>query len=1168
MMMTVSDPSRRPSRAPRGLWAAGLILLWTLSALPQGAEARSPQQNPPLDPLSDDPEVERQLLQIPDGFEIQLFASDPVVKRPVSMSFDAQGRLWVLCIPRYPQILPGEDPDGYVVVLEDRGGKGHADTSHVFLSGLAVATGMVPGGGGVYLGEGESLYHYRDTQGTGIADERRVLLTGFGTQDTHHTPNTFQWGPDGCLYFHQGVFLTSNVETPRGIRSLAGGGVWQLRTESLDLEVYDRTLRGNNTWGHLWDRWGRSIFASAWVSDINVGLADSPLNDQTGPDFIAPIKLTRLGGERHSGVDLVSGRHFPAEWQDNLISGGFHSQKVHRALLKDDGEHLSTQPLQPLIVSHHKKFRPIDIKMGPDGALYVCDWYNLIIQHNQVNFRDPRRDHDHGRIWRITCKNRPLVPRVNLTELRTADLLAHLKDPEQWTRNQTRRVLAERPPGEVAAALKSWVGSIGSGDPEGEHALLEALWCYQTIGQVEPVLLGRLLEAKEPRIRAAATAVLGAWHDRLDDPVRRVGIRAADPNLRVRQEAVLAAERIPRAGSLEAALRALDFPTDPVLDFELRKATLVLKPYWYPAFLSGQVAFGNDPRHLSFALSSAKIPDASPKLLELYASGKIAPESRADLLASVAALGNPDQLSTVLGVVAGDALGTAAERAKVLDALARSGRERKVVPAGDLGRLGPLVRRNDALGLSALRAAGAWRIEPLREELVRVSEDPSDSARRQASIASLVELGGPTSVSHLAGLSSPSHPYAVRVDAVAGLAVLDLGPAAALAARLFHDPPPPGIDPAPAIGAFLHREGGDEMLARAMATDKPAPEVALAGLREINANGWPFPLLTEAFRAASPVAHHKREFSPELQRQLVELAQTKGDPTRGERHFRSATLGCTRCHAIAGAGGALGPDLAAIGATAQPDFLVEHLLLPTKSVKDGFAAYEVLTKDGDAFSGIRVRENGQEIVLRDTNTDEIVIRKSQIKRQRDIRTLMPLGLADALSDAELADLVRFLMELGKPGPFSVGAAQVVRQWKTLVVFPESLALLAAEPRGRALHDDPRLVWARAVSNVAGDLPLSEVAIGPRSSSAVVRAGLQVSAPGKIRISLGTPEGFRLWVDGGGVPPKERLELDLAVGLHTLDAWIDLPTRKSASLRWELLDPGEPGAGKAQWAANR
>jgi putative heme-binding domain-containing protein len=1152
----------------RGTGAARFVFFALLSSLPSVAFARSTQDPAALDPKSDDPEVERKLLQIPPEFEIQLFASDPLVKRPIAMNFDPQGRLWVLCVPRYPQILPGEESDGYVLVLEDREGKGRADTSHVFLSGLGVATGLIPGDGGAYLCEGERLYHYKDTRGTGTADTSRVLLAGFGTQDTHHTLNTFQWGPDGCLYFHQGVFLTSTVETPWGIRRLAGGGVWQLRTSSLDLEVYDRTLRGNNTWGHIWDRFGRSIFASAWVSDIHLGLPDTPLNSSGGPDFEGSVKITKLGGDRHSGLTMISGRHFPPDWQGNLITGGFLSQRINRTLLKDDGEHFSTQPLAPLVVSHHQKFRPIDVKMGPDGALYILDWYNLIIQHNQVNFHDPRRDHLHGRIWRISYKDRPLVPRMDLAALGTPELLGHLGDPEQWTRDQARRVLAERDPKETAKALGAWVESIRPAEADSEERLLEALWIYQSMDQVEPALLSRLLRAKDAHVRAAATAVLGAWQDRLNDPVGLVAVQASDPNIRVRLEAVLAAERIPRPASLEAALRALDHPMDPLVEFELRKATLVLKPYWYPAFLSRQVTFGNNPRHLSFALSSARISDAVPKLLELYAGGKIPPEGRADLLASVAALGKAEQLSTVLDAVAGDALGTIEDRAKVLEALVRAARDRKVLPAGDLGRLCPLARRDDRLGISALRAAGAWKIEELRPDLVRASGDSSPAERRQAAVASLAELGGAASVSHLAGLAEPGHAYEARLDAVAGLASLDLGQAAALAARLFRETPPPGIDPARAIAAFLRREGGDDALARALAQEKPSAEVALAGLREINAAGWPFPRLSEAFRAAAPVTLRKREFTPDLQRRLVELARSEGDPVRGERLFRSAALGCTRCHAIAGGGGTVGPDLAAIGATAQPDFLVEHLLLPTKSVKEGFTAFEFLTQDGDVVSGIKVRENPQEIVLRDAGGEEVVVTKSKIKRQRDVRTLMPLGLTDGLSDAEVGDLVRFLSELGKPGPFVVGPAQVARQWKMLARLPDSLLHLAPDRAGHILQDDPDLVWAVATSTVAGLLPLPEVTAGPASKVAVVRAGLQVTSAGKFSLEIGDVGGLKIWVDGDLVSPQERLGLDLAKGLHTIVAWVDLSVRKTPSLRWELSGQAERGAGAAQWAGNK
>ena len=130
----------------------------------------------------------------------------------------------------------------------------------------------------------------------------------------------------------------------------------------------------------------------------------------TQPELVPDLKMTQIGGDRHCGLEIVSGRHFPDDWQGNLLTGDFLSHRIHRYALTDDGQRYYAKPLPPLVVSKHRKFRPIDIKMGPDGAVYIADLYQQIIQHNQVNFRDPRRDHTRGRIWRVVRKDRPLLP--------------------------------------------------------------------------------------------------------------------------------------------------------------------------------------------------------------------------------------------------------------------------------------------------------------------------------------------------------------------------------------------------------------------------------------------------------------------------------------------------------------------------------------------------------------------------------------------------------------------------------------------------------------------------------------------------------------------------------------------------------------------------------------
>ncbi len=1112
------------------------------------------------DPMSDDPEVERRLLQLPEGFDIQLYACEPAIVNPVTINFDAQGRLWALCLPGYPHVLPGQESRDFITVLERATETGQAARSHTFATGLSVPTGMIPGDGGVYVGQADSLLHLKDTDGDGKADQRRMLLSGFGTQDMHHAISTFRWGPDGFLYFNQGCYILSSVETPFGLRRQFGGGMWQLRTDALRLEVYDRSIFQSNSWGHVIDDWGRSMISSAWVADINLVLPDTPLNDSNDPAFVPPLPMTKLGGDRHSGLERITGRHFPPEWQGNLVSGGFQSQQVNRFAVEDNGERLATKQLAPLIVSKHRKFRPVDMKIGPDGALYVADWYNLIIQHNQVDFRDPRRDHERGRIWRISCKGRPLVSPPDLRAGST-ELLDHLKDPEQWTRDQARRTLAERDRNEVADALGKWVATISESDPASEHQLLEALWTYQTIDVVEPVLLRRMLRAKDARARRAATAVLGYWHDRVPDALSLFAAQARDENIAVRLSAVLAAQRIPSVAAFEAAMIALEKRTDDMLDFELRKTALVLQRYWYPEFQAGRLGMQNDARRISFALIAIHSPEGVPKLLELLQAGKIRPEHRLELLTAVASIGNAHQIGAVLdAAVATEGLNIS-DRARLLDALGAAARERKIVPASDLTRIASLMSRDDALGLAAIRLGGIWKLASIRQTLTQICEDPSTSSqRRQAAMAAVVEVGADESRRYLTQLAGPERSTVIRTDAIVSLAGVDLKEAAGAAAILFRDPG--AGDSAPVFAALLRRKGGPAVLADAMKNCKPRADVAKLGLREMAAAGATSAPLASVLRAAAEVSATKRQASPEVLERFVQLAMTQGDPVRGEQLFRSAWLSCMRCHAIAGAGGNVGPDLAAIGTSAQPDFLVEHILQPGKRVKDGYTAFVVDTKTGDSFSGIQLRDTSEAVVLRDATHDEIVIPKSTIKRQRPIGTLMPTGLADGLTDDQLADLVRFLSELGKPGPFNVGHAAVARRWWML---SQVNALTSNQSIGKMLLEDKKLAWSRQFTNVAGEVPLSEAASGPDQSVAILRCALDVRIPGKVSIGISDAAGVQMWIDGALVPQPGRITKELEVGRHIFDFWIDLPARKAAGLRCELLEvPGSPA--RAQWSS--
>ncbi|HEX8202857.1 MAG TPA: PVC-type heme-binding CxxCH protein, partial [Isosphaeraceae bacterium] len=572
-----------------------------------------------------DPEVERRSFEVADGFEVNLFAADPALAKPIQMNFDAAGRLWLVCSEVYPQIEPGQEADDKVLVLEDRDGDGRAEKTAVFADGLLIPTGVEPGDGGAYVANSTELLHLKDTDGDGKADTRRVVLSGFGTEDTHHILHTLRWGFDGMLYFNQSVYIHSHIETPHGVRHLGGGGIWQFRPETMRLEVVLHGLW--NPWGHHVDRWGQS-FATDGAGGEGINYVLPGAYYAAAPDAARILPGLNPGSPKYCGAEVLSGRHLPEDWRGSILTNDFRANRVCRFVLADDGAGFAARERPELIRTRHQAFRPIDVKMGPDGAIYIADWYNPIIQHGEVDFRDPRRDHTRGRIWRVTAKGRPLVERPKLVDAPTPALLEALKAPEDWTRHFAKRVLKERGR-EVVPELTAWVRKLDPTDPDVEHHRLEALWTYQALDAVEPGLLAALLESADPRVRAAATRVVGHWADRLPDRLRWLAERVRDDHPRVRLEAVRALVHVPEARAPEAraaevalpslpggerkelehapdvraaeiALRALDRPTDRFLDYALWLTARELAPTWLPAVQAGRLDFGGDARRLVF----------------------------------------------------------------------------------------------------------------------------------------------------------------------------------------------------------------------------------------------------------------------------------------------------------------------------------------------------------------------------------------------------------------------------------------------------------------------------------------------------------------------------------------------------------------------------------------
>jgi putative heme-binding domain-containing protein len=522
-----------------------------------------------------------QKMTVAKGMKVTLFASEkefPELAKPVQMQFDAKGRLWVAAWPSYPHWKPKEEMNDKLLIFEDTDGDGKADKMTVFADHLHCPTGFEFYNGGVLIAQAPDLMFLKDTDGDGKADVRRRVLHGLDSADTHHTSNTFTFDPGGALYFQEGTFHRTQVETPYGPpQRCADAGVFRYEPRTQKFDVYV-TYPFANPHGHVWDRWGQDIVydgtgANPYHGALFSGHLEYPQKHRTPPQVYQ--QRTRPC----PGAEILSSRHFPESNQGNLLVAnviGF--QGILQYKVEDKGASFTATEMEPIVYSSDPNFRPSDLKIGPDGAIWFIDWHNPIIGHLQHALRDPNRDRTHGRIYRVTCEDRPLSRAAKIAGEPIDKLLELLKEPEDRVRYRARIELGGRDSDQVIAAVKKWIDQLDKKDPQYEHNLLEALWLHQNHNVVNVDLLQRLLSSPEFRARAAATRVLCYWRDRVPVALDLLKKLAADPAPRVRLEAVRAASFFTAPEAIEVPLISADQPADQYLDFQRRETMRALEP--------------------------------------------------------------------------------------------------------------------------------------------------------------------------------------------------------------------------------------------------------------------------------------------------------------------------------------------------------------------------------------------------------------------------------------------------------------------------------------------------------------------------------------------------------------------------------------------------------------
>lgn len=553
------------------------------------------------------PDDATKLFTVAKGYELNLFASEeqwPELAKPVQLNFDGKGRLWVSTMPSYPLWRPGDPkPDDKLLIFEDTNNDGRADKMKVFAGGLHVPTGFEFFNGGVLVVSQPRMLFLKDTDGDDVADVRIEWLDGFATDDTHHAIGAFEWGPGGELYMLEGISMSTTVETPWGpFRNHNVSVCYKLDPKTLKLGYHVRPCFAN-PWCYVTDRWGQGFVGDGtgaqqyWATP----LSGASFSGRKGSKvFINP------GFRPALGCEIISSRHFPDEAQGNyLIANVIGFNGIGQFKVREEGSGYEAEKIEPLVESSDKNFRPGDPQIGPDGALYFLDWHNPLIGHMQYSQRDPNRDHTHGRLYRITAKDRPLLKKVPIEGKPVMFVLDQLQAYEARTAYRARRELRARDPKEVLPAVKKWVASLDVSDPEYALHLCQALWVQQGHHAVDAALLKQVLRAKDYHARAAATHVLADELDRIPNALALLKPQIADDHPRVRLEAVRALSFLDSLEAVELALEAAKYPLDYYIEYTLQSTLGALEPIWKPALSSRAIA-RNNPEGLDFLTDYSK----------------------------------------------------------------------------------------------------------------------------------------------------------------------------------------------------------------------------------------------------------------------------------------------------------------------------------------------------------------------------------------------------------------------------------------------------------------------------------------------------------------------------------------------------------------------------------
>ncbi|MFZ4610062.1 MAG: DUF7133 domain-containing protein [Gemmataceae bacterium] len=541
---------------------------------------------------------------VPPGYEIKLFADEtkfPEIAKPVQMSFDNKGRLWVSTMPSYPLWKPGDPkPSDKLVILEDTDNDGKADKSTVFYDKLHCPTGFQFFNGGVLVVDQPRILWLKDTDGDDKADVVVHVLDGWATEDTHHTVGAFEENNGGLLHMLEGVAMSTAVETPWGaFRNFGSSGAYVLDPRTWKISHYVTPGYGN-PWCYVFDEWSQGFCGDGTGANQHwdTPLSGKQFQGRKGLNAVFPTE----GMRPVVGSEFLVSRQFSDDVQGQFIYACvINTNGMPRWTFSEDGagykgtrvRHDPKDAKTPfdLIKSTDKHFRPVDPQIGPDGALWFGDWANPLIGHMQYSQRDPNRDHVHGRIYRLVYKDKPLLKPVTQFGKTVPELLKQLSEYEWRTRARARNEIHSHTAAEVLPLVKEWVSKLDKTSKDYDRLCCEALWIQQSFHAVDVDLVKKVMACKTSDAKAAVTRIVADERDYLPSAFDLLKAASLNESGRTRTEALRGLSYFSTTESASAVLESLrKNPPDYFTQYTGEAALGANLNGWRTGYLKGELA--------------------------------------------------------------------------------------------------------------------------------------------------------------------------------------------------------------------------------------------------------------------------------------------------------------------------------------------------------------------------------------------------------------------------------------------------------------------------------------------------------------------------------------------------------------------------------------------------